>query len=122
MSIRDTAFDTAHRARVVAGIRALADLVEARTDLPVPQSVTAQYSILDSLDDAGRRFVLEAAAALGEEPDDNDDTRVSVRHEVARSQADQPLFYVTFTVHGVVRDEQGRRVTAAPADKEAGRD
>jgi hypothetical protein len=40
--------DTERRAALVEGIRALADLIEARTDLPVPQSVHAQYSMWDA--------------------------------------------------------------------------
>ena len=34
------------RAEMVRSIRALADFIEQRTDLPVPHSVEAQYSVL----------------------------------------------------------------------------
>jgi len=36
------------RAQLVADIRALADFIEARTDLPAPQSVHGQYSMWES--------------------------------------------------------------------------
>ena len=53
------------RAKVVAGIRALADLIESDTQLPAPHAVHAQHSILGDLDAAGEQLVRDVAEHLG---------------------------------------------------------
>jgi hypothetical protein len=90
-----------HRARVVAGIRALADLIETNTDLPVPDSVGAQHSISGDLDDDGRQLVRDAAAALGVEPRIKE-YLATTRHVVAQNDWDtgQQYFYISYVVHG----------------------
>lgn len=63
--------DSENRARLVANIRALADFVETRTDLPVPQRCTAQYSVLESdYPTAAQRIavVADAGRRLGVQP------------------------------------------------------
>lgn len=57
-----------HRAAVVASIRALADFVEQRTDLPVPDGVYAQHSILGGTDEDKTAIVMESAAVMGVQP------------------------------------------------------
>jgi hypothetical protein len=88
------------RAEVVASIRALADLIETNTDLPVPQSVDAQYSIFGDLTDEGRDLVYATARALGVEARIDDDiatAHLEVAHEYSR--ADGP-FIVRYVIHG----------------------
>lgn len=67
-SPQSTDTDLEHRAAVVAQVRALADWIEQRTDLPVPTSISAQHS-LPSLDPTNEDVVRAAAEALGVEPD-----------------------------------------------------
>jgi hypothetical protein len=62
--------DATQRASLVANIHALADFIETRTDLPVPNSVSAQHSVLTRHVPAfeDRVAIVQAAAdALGAE-------------------------------------------------------
>jgi hypothetical protein len=88
-----------HRAAVVAGIRALADFIEQHTDLPVPQGVNAQYSVLG--ESPYVEIVRDAARVLGVEPLIDDDS-ASVHHVLASGgyPSPPPYFRVTYTVHG----------------------
>jgi hypothetical protein len=103
----------ARRTAVVAAIRALADLIEAHPDLPVPNSVHAQHSICDDLDDNGRDFIRAVAAKLGlgeREPGVDsylrlDDDSASARYQVAEGYSPElGSWRVAYVVHGAVRD------------------
>jgi len=50
------------RTRVVAALRALATFIEDNPQLPVPNSVSAQYSYLDNADRSTRLALVAAAA------------------------------------------------------------
>ena len=50
MPVSDPTVTPEHRAQVIAGLRALADLLEARPEVPCPQYVMEQHSVLESLD------------------------------------------------------------------------
>jgi hypothetical protein len=81
--------DTERRAALVKGIRALADLIEARTDLPVPQSCGAQYSMWDTHGDFERRCaeirrVADALEGRGEISDHGRTVRFEVSGYPAR--------------------------------------
>lgn len=110
------ASDPEHRARVVAGIRALADLIETDLDLPVPASVSAQYSLAGDLDDGQRQFVREIAAHLGITVDGGPDSYTinnaayaTVQHLVASSGLYEQWFRVAYVVHGSRDDEAGEQ-------------
>lgn len=115
MTIPDQPFNAEHRARVVAGIRALADLIEANTNLPVPDGMSAQYSLPGDLDDAGRQLVRDAAGALGIEPQ-LEECRAITRYVVAENdwKTGQPYFSISYTVHGN-RPEPGNDTEAVDA-------
>lgn len=91
----------AYRATVVAGIRALANLIQNNTNLPVPQHVAAQYSVLGHTT-ADRIDITRAAAAeLGVEADIDDETSVATLTIAAGGYpTNLPMFVVTYTVHG----------------------
>lgn len=98
------------RAAVVAGVRALADLIET-TDVPVPDTLDAQYSILADLDLAdldqeGIDLVRAVAARLGVEPKvtDNVATARKVVVEGGYRSTDpalrnMPWFRVSYVIH-----------------------
>jgi hypothetical protein len=88
-----------HRAAVVAGIRALADLIETNTSLPVPSNVTAQYSIMGDLDEQGRQLVRDAAAQLGIEPEMTA-YRATAHFSVASNKPPAAYFRVDYIVFG----------------------
>lgn len=90
------------RAAMVAAIRALADFVETRTDLPVPTSVYAQHS-LTRLDPANEDVVRDAAAKLGVEPN------ITADSAAARFELSHYPVRVDYVVHGFVvgRDAEG---------------
>jgi hypothetical protein len=88
------------RAAMVAAIRALADFVETRTDLPVPTSVNAQHSLLGA-NPAHADAVREAAAALDVEPDIAE-TYASVRVQLSAYPES-----VSYSVYGFLRDDEG---------------
>jgi hypothetical protein len=78
---------------MVAAIRALADFIEERTDLPVPNSVHAQYSLIGA-DPANEDVVRDVAAKLDAKPVITADcARVGI--EIARFPAS-----VDYVVHG----------------------
>ena len=103
------------RAEIVAGLRALADFIEARTDLPVPNHIRAQHSVIDTYvagrwlsapdsDEGVLRVVREAAAAL---PDvelrthhdgDGNETGISFGYAVAP--------HAEYVVHGPFRRDR----------------
>lgn len=106
-----------YRAAVVAGIRELADFIERHTDLPVPQSVGAQYSYLDAPFEEAAQAVRGFAKLMGGEVDITDDA-ATVRRRIAEARYPSPLpwFTVTYTVHAS-RDEP----TDEPIDLHEGR-
>ena len=58
---------TGRRAEAVAGLRALADLIESRPDLPVPHALSAQDTVLRARDtDAGEWTDAPLAQRLAE--------------------------------------------------------
>jgi hypothetical protein len=88
------------RAEVVAGIRALADLIETNLDLPVPNSVRAQHSIRGDLTDEGRDLIRAAAQTLGVDPR-MDETSATAELEVAHAFSwEDGSFWVSYIVHG----------------------
>jgi hypothetical protein len=92
------------RAEVVAGIRALADLIETNLDLPVPNSVRAQYSILGDLTDEGRDLIRAVAQALGVEPR-IDETSATAGVELAHAFSwEDGSFWVSYIAHGSRRN------------------
>jgi hypothetical protein len=56
------------RTQYCANLRALADFIELRTDLPVPQGVHVQYSVLDGAYADRLAEVRRVADALGVQP------------------------------------------------------
>jgi hypothetical protein len=88
------------RAAMVATIRALADFVETRTDLPVPTSVHAQHS-LPGHDPTNADAVREAAAALDVEPD------IGETAAYARVQLSAYPVSVSYMVHGFTSQPEG---------------
>lgn len=99
-----------HRASVVAGIRALADFIETRTDLPVPDGATAQYSELDR--SKVEQVVRQVAAALGIEPHlHSTNNGISIDHTIAE-HGFPDYFQVKYTVYGFLPtadDEAGEQ-------------
>lgn len=85
------------RAAMVAAIRALADFVETRTDLPVPTSIHAQHS-LPGIDPAHADFVREVAAQLGIEAKVSE-AGAQVWYDLAKYP-----FSVRYAVHGFLRE------------------
>lgn len=85
--------DAEHRAAVVAGIRALADLIEQNTDLPVPASISAQHSAADGSDDHMVAQAREFAERRGQRILVHGET-VQVHSEVASSTHPEPYFRV----------------------------
>jgi hypothetical protein len=78
MTIHDPAVTTEQRAEVIAGLRAMAQFLQDRPEVPCPQYVRQQHSFLEPLDtstwervpvpDAEKiRFVQSVAAMLGVE-------------------------------------------------------
>ena len=105
------------RAEVVAGIRALADLIEGDTTLPVPTSVGAQFSLLGDLTEEGRRLVRDVAAHLGLPAERHmgeqgafgvSDDRASLNVQVAGgyTRADGS-FRIVYTIHGRRKAAEG---------------
>lgn len=104
------------RAEVVAGIRALADLIENDLAVPVPNFVGAQFSLLGNLTDEGRQLVRDVADHLGLGPASYpgeegtfevtaDKARLGV--SVARGYTcEDGSFRVTYVVHGT-REKSG---------------
>jgi hypothetical protein len=96
------------RAEVVAGIRALADLLEQDSTLPLPQSVSAQFSLLgERITDAGRQLVRDTAAhlsiGLNEEPH-----RISATKILAHGyRAEDGSFHVWYVLHGSEKSAEG---------------
>jgi len=110
MQPRPTPESPEHRAAVVAGIRALADFIEQRTDLPVPDAIGAQFSQLDV--DKTEKTVRAAAAALGVEVSVHaDGTGMSARH-VLGDEYDAPYYArIDYVVHGFLPAEATREDT-----------
>jgi hypothetical protein len=101
-----------HRAAVVAGIRALADLIESNPDAPVPNSVVAQHSILVGTNSDKEAIVREVAAAL-KSTATIDLRSAAMHHGIANGgypHNSLPYFRVEYVVHGAL----------AAADAEAG--
>jgi hypothetical protein len=96
-SFDENATEEERRAAIVAGIRALADFVEARTDLPAPGSVHAQYS-LPGVDPAHADFIRGVAARLGVEPAEDGSN-------VWYYLAEYPTS-VRYVVHGLLRERE----------------
>lgn len=90
-----------YRAAVVAGIRALADLIESRTDLPVPNHVGGQYTVLPLRGPDTERIVREVAANLGVDTEVGE-TFTSATLAIAKGgwQTGLPWFSVDYVVHG----------------------
>lgn len=86
------------RAALVAAIRALADFVETRTDLPVPNSVHAQHS-LKGADPAHEDTVRDVAAKLGGEAQ-VDDAKARFWHYLT----EHPMS-VRYVVYGVLAED-----------------
>ncbi|MET0423616.1 MAG: hypothetical protein ABW046_07070 [Actinoplanes sp.] len=94
--------DAEHRAAVVAGIRALADLIESNPDVPVPNSVVGQHSIIVGTDGDKEATVVETAATLHAELEIDADVAV-LHHYVAQGgypHNNLPYFRVEYVVHG----------------------
>jgi hypothetical protein len=90
-----------HRAAVVVGIRALADFIENRTDLPVPTSVDCQHSNLEV--DKTEELVHATAPALDVEPNIYADRSngMSVTHLIGDKYGRGPYEVgIRYTVHG----------------------
>jgi hypothetical protein len=113
------AAEAERRAAVVAGIRALADLIEFDTSLPVPNSVRAQHSITRDIgNDDTLRVVRGVAAHLGIEAAEAwnntylrvDDDSASVQLSIASGYtAEQGSFSVSYVVHGALSTEGGEQ-------------
>lgn len=96
-----------HRAAVVAGIRALADLIESNPNLPVPDSVNAQHSPLGHTAEVRIAITRDAAAQLGVEATITDETSDATL-TIAKGgyKAGLPWFTVDYTVHGSVKHDR----------------
>lgn len=92
------------RAEMVAAIRALADFVETRTDVPVPNSVRAQASMITYSPDH-ELTVRAAADALGV-PASIDDRSAYATFEVFPYPAT-----AGYAVHGFLRDPDPKHAT-----------
>jgi hypothetical protein len=57
--------DTGHRASIIAGLRELADYIEAHPGLPLPSCVEATYCIPGEDDKSGEDEAYRIAEALG---------------------------------------------------------
>jgi hypothetical protein len=90
------------RAAMVAAIRALADFVEQRTDLPVPTSVRAQHSLI-TVDPQNIDRVREVADLLGVEANVYDITAMA-EHTIAPFPTS-----VVYAVHGFHAEQGGQR-------------
>lgn len=93
-----------HRAAVVAGIRALANLIESNPNLPVPDSVHAQHSPLGHTAEDRIAITRAAATQLGVEATITDETSDATL-TIAKGgyNAGLPWFTVNYTVHGSTR-------------------
>lgn len=85
------------RAVMVAAIRALADFIEQRTDLPVPTSVRAQHSLLNI--DPGHADTIRALGELVGTAGEITDDGAYLHHETSPWPAS-----VTYAVHGRLRE------------------
>jgi hypothetical protein len=115
MTIHDPAVTPEQRAEIIAGLRAMAQFLEDRPEVPCPQNVREQHSFLEPLDtstwervpvpDAEKiRFVQSVAAMLGVEAQITDRS-VSMEYAVAAR--------TTYTVHANLRgDGTAEAVTA----------
>lgn len=99
------------RAAVIAGIRALADLLENNPDLPTPDSVHAQHSLRGGLDDAGRDVIrrvgekfnlpnLDDGYAESYVRFDNDS---AAAHYLVAAAGGPGYYRVVYAVHGAIR-------------------
>ncbi|HEX5543650.1 MAG TPA: hypothetical protein VFX60_19205 [Micromonospora sp.] len=98
-----------HRAEVIAGLRAMAQFLEDRPEIPCPQSVRMQHSYVDTYDkvtgklthstDAEKiAFVQAAASQLGIEPRIYDDGTGAVLEYAVAART-------TYTVHAKLLDD-----------------
>jgi hypothetical protein len=99
-----------YRAAVVAGIRALADLIERNLDVPVPNSVRAQHSILSGTAQDKTDLVSQTAAVLAVDAD-IDGNGATGRLNVAQGGHPTPLswFSVEYVIHGNLHDKAGEQ-------------
>lgn len=95
------------RAEVVAGIRALADLIETNLDLPVPQSISAQHSIIGDLTSEGIALIRSAAGTLGVEPKIEPGRATAQRTIAEGGNWRDLIFFVRYTVFGSTEQADG---------------
>lgn len=91
-----------HRGAIVAGLRAMADFLETRPDVPLSDYayVNVQHSVLHGTDDEKIAEVRRIAELLGVEARIYDDgTAIVCRHPVAE--------LTTFTVHALLTPADG---------------
>lgn len=89
------------RAEVIAGIRALADFIEANTELPTPNSVGAQYSILADLTPEMSAEVRRLAEAFGLQVENDTKRMISAQREIAGGYTSKDgVFRVHYVIHG----------------------
>ena len=102
----------ADRAQLVVSIRTLADFIEQHTDLPLPQSVRVQHSIIGELDTTTWKrtyptdeqiiaVVTDAAEALSVEP--------TITETAAVLQYDQIAPRIDYTIHALLAAGRERR-------------
>jgi hypothetical protein len=88
-----------HRARLVAAIRALADLIENDPAVPTPDSVHAQLSISGVPTEADLDMIRAVAAHL-DVPANIDEETATLRKEIARNTRGQQYFRVDYVIYG----------------------
>ncbi|MQA86725.1 MAG: hypothetical protein GEV03_19370 [Streptosporangiales bacterium] len=78
-----TLFHPGHHARLVAGLRALADFLETRPELPAPLTVDATVFVSEDADEAMRAEVERVAAQIGSTVDNGCSAHGHYRTSVA---------------------------------------